>query len=380
MINCLYTLLLNTVEIKFGLYEKYWRLIDAPNDDEFAHDYLWITVLMLIYLILDLPVAYYDSCVIKNKYNVLHKSKEEFFQSEIRFSVFLVSVIGPIMTFALDIIKRIKYFWFWSWSTMTLTLLFLVTLYPAYISPLIYKHESFGEGSLKRSIKNFMDTFGMRVTDVFSRKGCRVSEHSSIKIVKRLTGHFVVVDKTDLTNNEILAILAHEIGHNYYKHQYKSIVMHSLYYFILFTTFSCFFSCDFLFSVVGFKGDLKPKIVNMVAIVFYIIAPLNKFIRYFINLFSREAELEADKFAVECGMGEELIETIIKKSQKIDVICVFDPLYSKWALGHPTMPERLKAIQTFIRMDDVSVDEDDLSRDSSFSETTFSLGVTDMLL
>lgn len=330
-----------------------------------------MTILIAVNHILDLPVAYYDGYVIKNKYTVLHKTLETFLLKETRFFFILVIFISPLLTITLNFIKKVQFFWFWSWVGFTIILSFLITIYPGYISPHCERYEPFPDGILKRSIINFMETFGMNVQEVYELKSKQLNDHSNILIGKRLGRYFVVVDKINFNQNEILAVLAHEIGHKYHKHHYKLVVMYSLYYFIMFSVFSCFYASNFLYCVVGFPTSIQPKVVKMVAIVFYILAPLNKFVRYFINQFTREIELEADKFAVESGLGEELVEAIIKKTEKIDVVCVFDPVYSICTLSQPSVGERLKIIQSFISQDDISIsEEDEFSGNTDFTKTT----------
>lgn len=359
ILTCVYTLLVNTLEIKFQLFYTFW--MSLPNELDYIQEYIWISSLLIFYYLLDLPLSYYDSCIIKNKYASLQKSLESFCAQEIRFFLMLLLIISPLITVALNFIKNIAHFWILSWIFFTFILIFLICVYPGYISPFCEKYHVYPQCQLKKAIINFCDTFGINILEVFELKTQSFNQHSNIWIGKRFCGYYVIIDKNDLCQNEILALLAHEIGHNYYCHHKKLIIMYSFYYFFMVACFSWVSSLNRMTSILGFPNDIRPEVVNIVAVFIYVLAPLNKFIRYYLNVFTREIECEADRFVVDSGLGEELIDAIIKRSRLLDVICVFDEKYSLWVLSQPPLVERLRMLKAMIRCDDVSCSFDDVN-------------------
>ena len=148
------------------------------------------------------------------------------------------------------------------------------------------------------------------------------------------------------SNQEILAIVCHELGHWYHSHNLKSLLINEIVLFIYIVLFSFTLSSDIFYVKFGFLIN-KPIIVGIVIIFGFIFAPIDLFLSFCINILIRHYEYSADAFAAEMGLKSLLISSLIKITRDNKSYPIYDPLYSIFYKHHPSVLERISALENY---------------------------------
>lgn len=144
------------------------------------------------------------------------------------------------------------------------------------------------------------------------------------------------------TESEIVAILAHELGHWRLNHVFKQLAVAQLQLIIQFVLYSAFADATVMFRAFGFVDT--PEIVGIMLFFQLAFTPLSPVLGFLMSAMSRRYEFQADRFAVELGMGGPLSSGLVKISLKNLGALAVDPLYSTAHYSHPPLVERLDAI------------------------------------
>ena len=147
-----------------------------------------------------------------------------------------------------------------------------------------------------------------------------------------------------LSNQEILAIVCHELGHWYHCHNFKSLLINEVVLFIYIVLFSLILTNEIIYVKFGFLST-KPIIVGIVIIFGFIFAPIDLFLSFCINILIRKYEYSADAFAADMGLKSLLISSLIKITRDNKSYPIYDPLYSTFHKHHPSVLERIYALE-----------------------------------
>jgi STE24 endopeptidase len=264
-----------------------------------------------------------------------------------------------------------EYFFVWLWLFVGVISLLLITFYPVYIAPLFDKFRPLEEGELKKSIEELAASLTFPLGQLFVVEGSKRSHHSNAYFtglwgVKRIVLFDTLLlnkgqkDDSQLaedekgkgcTNEEILAVLAHELGHWKLGHMMKNIVLMEVQMFLIFVLFSYLFKYEPLYEAVGLSAGQQPIIIGFMVIVMYVLAPWNTLISFLMTLLSRKFEYQADNFAKLLGYTDDLCKALVKLHIDNLGFPIYDKLYSAWNHSHPTLLQRMD------RLRDSSVDE-----------------------
>lgn len=263
-------------------------------------------------------------------------------------SLILSTVLGGIVAFCALAIVRYSpsWWWFWVWVFFLLFGIFIMYLSPYVIEPLFFKFEPLRVEGLEDKIRLLMEKAGLRVSRVFQVDASRRSRHSNayftgIGKVKRIVLFDTLIDQ--MSQDEILAVLSHEVGHWKKHHVLKSIVL---------TEILGFFGLYIAFRLISWEG--LPGMMNLVQASFYARALVLGFIGSLImfpltplfSFLSRRKEREADRFAADLtGQPEALASSLIKLSRENLSNLHPHPLYAKFYYSHPPVVERIRRLR-----------------------------------
>lgn len=229
---------------------------------------------------------------------------------------------------------------------MALALWMILTLIPMSIAPLFDFYTPMAPGDLRLKIENLAIELKFPLKQVHVIDDSALFAYNSIFFYGSPQAQHVVMYKKFLSHyqeNEILAFLAHEIGHWQNSHSIKlQVVIQANLALSVFVFYSMFYS-PLLYKAVGFE-DQQPAIVGVVIVLQYILIPFNHIVLFFINFLTRRFEAEADAFVVKNGGGNDLIEGILRQNENNMIFPVHDPLYSWWNYAYPPYLERIEAI------------------------------------
>jgi STE24 endopeptidase len=297
--------------------------------------------------IINIPFSCYDTFVIEKKYGFNTMTVRTFITDHIKSWLIAllvgVPVLGLITWFYY---KTGKNFWLYAWGLITLFSVFINLFYSELIVPLFNKQVPLPEGSLRTLIEDFAKRTGFRLKNIYiidgSKRSTKANAYFSGFGPKKRIVLYDTLQK-ELSEEEIVAVLAHEIGHYKKKH-----VLLNLFFSILVTGFMLF-----LLSVVVNSPSFSQALGSQNAsfhlglIVFGILySPLSLIIGMMTNYVSRKNEFAADRFARENFKPEILASALKKLSVKNLSNMLPHPAYVFFHYSHPPLLRRLEKLET----------------------------------
>ncbi|MBK8884358.1 MAG: M48 family metallopeptidase [Bacteroidales bacterium] len=296
--------------------------------------------------VINIPFSAYDTFVIEKKYGFNTMTIRTFITDHIK-SWFIALLIGiPVLGLIVWFYYMTgQYFWLYAWGVITLFSVFINLFYSELIVPLFNKQTPLPDGTLRREIEAFATKTGFKLKNIYVIDGSKRSTKANAYFSgfgpkKRIVLYDTL--QNELTDEEIVAVLAHEIGHYKKKH-------------ILFTLILSVFLTGlmlFLFSLVVNNPSLSLALgaqttsFHLGLIVFGILySPLSLLIGLFSNYISRKNEFEADRFVRENFKPEILANALKKLSVKNLSNMMPHPAYVFFHYSHPPLLSRLEKLE-----------------------------------
>ncbi len=265
-----------------------------------------------------------------------------------------VMIGGPLLALVFTIIGWTgARWWIWAWAAVVVVQVTMMLVAPALIMPLFNKFMSLPDGPLRERLFALArrTKFPTRAIEVMD--GSRRSRHSNAFFTGLGRFRKIVLFDTlveQLSEAELEAVLAHEIGHWKRRHVLKLVVVSMLGLLIAFAVIAWLQQQPWFHAAFGFeaRGGFSPGAVTPALLLFSLLAGAGTFwLSPLINAWSRRYEFEADAYArLAMGGPEPLIGALRKLSEKNLSNLTPDPLYSRFHYSHPTLEEREQALRT----------------------------------
>ena len=296
--------------------------------------------------IINIPFGYYDTFVIEKKYGFNTMTIRTFITDHIKswFIALLVGipVLGLITWFYY---KTGKNFWWYAWGLITVFSVFINLFYSELIVPLFNKQIPLPEGSLRTRIETFSQKTGFRLRNIYiidgSKRSTKANAYFSGFGPKKRIVLYDTLQK-ELSEEEIVAVLAHEIGHYKKKHVLLNLI------FSILITGIMLFLLSIVINSPSFSQALGSQNTSfhLGLIVFGILySPLSLIIGLLTNYISRKNEFAADKFVRDNFRPEVLGEALKKLSVKNLSNMIPHPVYVFFHYSHPTLLQRLEKLE-----------------------------------
>jgi STE24 endopeptidase len=306
----------------------------------------FFAIIMLASDLLNTPFALYDTFVIEEKFGFNKTSLKVFFLDKLK-GWFLAALLGGGVTALIIWFYLItkEMFWVYAWFAVTSVMIFITMFYSTLIVPLFNKQTPLEEGPLRDAIRKFCKKVGFRLDNVFVIDGSKRSTKSNayftgIGSKKRIVLYDTLIN--DLSTDEIVAVLAHEIGHYKKKHSLQNILLGVLQTGITLYVFSLFTVNPMLSWALG----AKVHSIHMVILAFGIIySPITTVVGLALNQLSRFNEFQADRYVKTHFKAEFLITALKKLSSKNLSNLTPHPAYVFFYYSHPTLLERIRALK-----------------------------------
>lgn len=305
---------------------------------------------MLIQMLLGLPWSVYSTFVLEEKFG-FNKTTPKLYVVDRLKGLVLGAIIGVPLLYAVLWIFQTAGQWWWLVSFVFLTVFqfILVWLYPTVIAPLFNKFKPLEGEELKTGIEKLVHRAGFNAKEVFVMDASKRSSHGNAYFTGFGKNKRVVFFDTllkDLGNNEILAILAHELGHMKLKHIPKSLVTSLVLSFIGFWLMGRLAQENWFFTG-HFVRVLSPGVLfllfmQVVPVYTFWFGPIGAWI-------SRKREFEADEYAAGETKAQDLISGLLKLYQQNASPVVTDKIYSGFYHSHPPALERIKKLESHIK-------------------------------
>lgn len=349
------------IYVGWSLSVNFAALCNISPDREIAISCFFMTFVTLFNFIVNMPFTIYGTFVLEQKHGFNKQTAGFFVKDQLKSLLLSLVITLPIMAIAIYIIMLGgNMFVVYLWSFTTVATLILLTLYPTVIAPLFDKFVPLSEGSLREGIQNLASKLNFSLSQIYIVEGSKRSAHSNAYFsglfgAKRIVLFDTLIEKYDeekkvttgCSDNEILGVLAHELGHWKCSHIYKSIALTEVNLLLLFTAFGLLFKYPMLYKALGFYNS-QPVIIGLIVVLQMILAPYNSILSFFATALSRKFEFEADNFAVALNYSKELKSALIKLGKDNLDYPIYDKLYSSWYHSHPTLLHRIENIQSKI--------------------------------
>lgn len=299
----------------------------------------------IISSLLDLPWSYYYQFIIEEKFG-FNKMNPSLFILDTVKQLLMSLVLGlPLMLLVLWLMGNFKEsWWIMAWVVFISFQLLLTWIYPRFLAPIFNKFSPLEEGELKEAIQKLLVKNNFASQGVYVMDASKRSSHSNAYFTGFGKSKRIVLYDTLIANfeqNEILAVLAHELGHFKFKHIIKFLIMTVILSFLGFALLGQLsVSMDF------FHAHWIQNSSNSVALLlFSLILPIYTFwLSPIFSSLSRKHEYQADLFAAHQGFREELKSALIKMSKDNLSPATADRLFIQFYYSHPPLLERLRAL------------------------------------
>ncbi len=315
-------------------------------ENEISLSLLFFASVFFINEFLIIPFQLYRNFVIEERFGFNKMSLKTFFLDKIK-SYFLVIIIGGLLITILlvSIIYFSNNFWIYFWIFISLFTVFINLFYTSLILPIFNKLKPLEDGSLKNKIYNYAKSVNFPLSKIFVIDGSKRSSKANAFFSGLGKNKKIVLYDTLLknhTDDELVSVLAHEVGHFKKKHIVSNLILS-----ILFTGFMLFILSKFLFnSEISFAlgGDVSFRHFELFAFsILY--TPISYILEVFMNIKSRINEYEADNYAVKTFDKKHLINALKKLSKDNLVNLTPNPAYVFVNYSHPTLNQRIKAMR-----------------------------------
>ncbi|KAJ2994140.1 CAAX prenyl protease 1 [Globomyces sp. JEL0801] len=308
---------------------------------------LFSSILIVFFTVIGIPISLYQNFVIEARHGFNKQTYGLFFSDTIKSLLLTLGIGMPVLGLALYIIDWAgDNFYFYVWLFLVTFQIFFMAIFPTFIQPLFNKYTALEEGSLKKKIDALAGKLKFPLTKVYVVDGSKRSGHSNAYFYGFFGNKRIVIFDTLLkqcNEEEVIAVLAHELGHWNYNHVFKRLVIAQLHIFVLFYMFSRFVNLLSIYQSFGFES--KSVLIGFLLFQ-YIYAPVESVIGFIMNIVSRSDEFQADSFAQNFGLEKNLKTGLIKIQTENLGNMNPDPLYSVWHHSHPPLIQRLAALDS----------------------------------
>jgi len=302
-------------------------------------------ILLFVSDLLTTPFSVYDTFVIEEKFGFNKTTPKTFLFDKLKGYLIGAIIGGGLLSLIIYIYQlTTTSFWIYAWGIVSLFSVFMVLFYSNLIVPLFNKQTPLPDGELKTAIKDFSDKVGFKIDNIYVIDGSKRSTKANAYFTglgakKRIVLYDTLIN--DLTVNELVAVLAHEIGHYKKHHVIWSLLLGVLQTGIVLFIFSLFVGSPELSAALG----VKTPSFHIGLIAFGILySPLSIITGLAMNIFSRKNEYQADEFAAKYFDGKELASALKKLSVKNLSNLRPHPAYVFFHYSHPTLLQRLNAL------------------------------------
>jgi STE24 endopeptidase len=312
----------------------------------YGHGILFCLGVGLVFSIAGLPTGLYSTFVLETKFGFNKTTIGLYITDKIK-ALILGLVIGvPFLLVILWLMDAMGRFW-WIWAFVFISgfQLLMIVIFPTLIAPWFNKYEPLKDGEFRDRILALAEQIGFKTSGIYSMDGSKRSAHSNayftgIGKAKRIVLFDTLIEQ--MTVDQGLAVLAHEMGHYKMKHIRRMLIVQTVFLFIGLYILSLLVDYPPLFSAFG----LSPS--NHTALVLFSLlsGPATFYLGPLMNFLSRKHEYEADCFAALTlrdgkPMEEALVNLTIKNLSNLTP----HPWYSAYHYSHPTPTERIDAIR-----------------------------------
>ena len=346
LITSTFSLVLTLCFLGFGGFEWVDNLVRSYTDHPIPMALFFFGIIMLGSDIITTPFSYYQTFVIEEKYGFNKSSRKLFFLDKLKGWAMLAIMGGGILSVVIWFFQWAgTSFWLYAWGLIAVFSIFMNLFYSRLIVPLFNKQTPLEEGGLKEKIQGYANKVGFELKNIYVIDGSKRSTKSNAYFSgfgkeKRVTLYDTLIN--DLEEEEIVAVLAHEVGH--YKRQHiivnliASIALTGLTLFVL----SLFINNPAVSMSIGVSIPSFHAALIGFGILY---SPISQLTGLAMNYISRKFEYQADNYAKNTFEASPLISSLKKLSRNSLSNLTPHPAYVFMHYSHPPLINRVRNLQ-----------------------------------
>ena len=306
-----------------------------------------IATIFLILAVIEIPTSVYQTFVIEEKFGFNKSTVNQFIKDQF-MHLGLGAAIGlPLLALILWIMDNVgSLWWLWAWGIIMGFSLLMSWLYPTVIAPLFNKFTPMAEGSLKDRIQGLLARCGFNSQGIFIMDGSKRSGHGNAYFTglgnnKRIVFFDNLVNSLD--DEELEAVLAHELGHFKCKHVIKMLIATSIISLISLAILGWLIDEPWFYSGLGVE---QPSHAAALLLFLLVSSSFTFFMQPISAYFQRQFEFEADDFAANNAKASKMISGLVKLYEENANTLTPDPLYSAFHYSHPPAAIRIAHLES----------------------------------
>lgn len=327
-----------------------FALFDGWVREVTSHPVLMAILYMLIFnvigMIVDVPFSYYNTFTIETKYGFNRMTKKLFWTDLLKgtaLSIVITSIIIGAVVWIYGMIPQ--WFWLVAWAVIGCFQLFMQYIYTDFIVPMFNKLSPLEDGELRSAIEDFAKKTNFSLENIYMQDSSKRSTHGNAYFSGWGKRKKVVIYDTlteQLSTEQIVAVLAHEIGHQKHGHMTKMVVMMLSMMLLTLWLFSLVIDSK---EVAMAAGCEMPSFHINIMVFSMLFTPISMLTDMLTAIISRRHEWEADEFARVHGQGEGISEALKKMSKHSLANLTPHPLVVFMEYSHPTLLDRVKHLE-----------------------------------
>ncbi|MBZ9778140.1 M48 family metallopeptidase [Psychroflexus sp. CAK8W] len=346
VVQSTFSLVLILVFLSVDGFQIVNSIVNQYADHSILVSLLFFGILFLVSEFLSLPFDYYFTFTTEERYDFNTSTRLLFWKDKLKSLLLTVVLGGVILGLIVVFYNYVGIdFWWYTWILVTIISVLLNMFYAKLFVPIFNKQTPLKEGDLRSKIERYAHKMNFKLENVFVIDGSKRSKKANAYFSgfgkeKRITLFDTLID--DLEDEEIVAVLAHEVGHYEKKHVIINLFVSIITVGFTLWLLSLFVSEPLLAQALGVE---EPSFqIGLVAFSF-LYAPISLVLGIFTNILSRKFEFQADDFAKSTYSGEYLSSALKKLSKNSLSNLTPHPAYVYFYFSHPPLAKRLRNLE-----------------------------------
>lgn len=307
---------------------------------------LFLGVITSAGAIIGLPWSIFQVFYIENRFGFNRQTISSFLSDKLKGALLSLVIGGALYV----LISWIYYnftssFWWMAWVVITAFSLFMTMFYSTLIVPLFNKQLPLEVGELRQAIEDIAAKAGFSLHNIFVIDGSKRSSKANAYFAglghkKRIVLYDTLINQ--LSIDEIVAVLAHEVGHYKKRHVYLNLIFGIVQTGFILAMFDYVLSFNDIYIAIG---AVKPSLHMGLLVFSFLFTPVSSLLNIVTNGLSRQTEYQADKYAFDLGYGAALQSALIKLTDMNLSNINPHPVYVFINYSHPPVNDRLNNLQ-----------------------------------
>jgi STE24 endopeptidase len=333
----------------FGL-AALWTLTARVTEIIWIRELLLVVFMSIVTGVIGLPFSYYSTFSIEERFGFNKTTKTTFWLDLLKGTLLSAALIIPLLALLFWVMRGAgPMWWLYAWALFIGFQLLMLAIYPTFIAPIFNKFSPLDKEDTKSAIEGLMKRTDFKSNGLFVMDGSKRSAHGNAYFTgfgkaKRIVFFDTLLEK--LSNSEIVAVLAHELGHFKRKHIVKRIVLMAFASLAFFAAVAWTMQQPWLYTSFGFAADTGKTAPGVALILFSMaLPPLLFWLGPLSAAYSRKHEFEADAYAAQVSDKNDLIVALTKLYRDNANTLTPDPMYSAYHHSHPPAMIRIAHLQ-----------------------------------